>query len=52
MKKFLGKMLLKLLVMSLNSLDSADEAIFYTSGRTSNEAAFLYQLFGPTIWNK
>ncbi len=23
----------------------ADEAIFYTSGRTSNEAAFLYQLF-------
>jgi molybdopterin-dependent oxidoreductase alpha subunit len=30
---------------SLNSLDSPDEAIFYTSGRTSNEAAFLYQLF-------
>ena len=29
----------------LNSLDSPDEAIFYTSGRTSNEAAFLYQLF-------
>ena len=29
----------------LNSLNSADEAIFYTSGRTSNEAAFLYQLF-------
>lgn len=29
----------------LNSLDSADEAVFYTSGRTSNEAAFLYQLF-------
>lgn len=29
----------------LNNLDSADEAIFYTSGRTSNEAAFLYQLF-------
>src|SRR5262249_19176042 len=24
---------------------SPDEAIFYTSGRTSNEAAFLYQLF-------
>ena len=22
-----------------------DEAVFYTSGRTSNEAAFLYQLF-------
>jgi molybdopterin-dependent oxidoreductase alpha subunit len=29
----------------LNSLASPDEAIFYTSGRASNEAAFLYQLF-------
>lgn len=29
----------------LNALDSPDEAVFYTSGRTSNEAAFLYQLF-------
>lgn len=29
----------------LKQLDSPDEAIFYTSGRTSNEAAFLYQLF-------
>ena len=29
----------------LNALASPDEAIFYTSGRTSNEAAFLYQLF-------
>ena len=29
----------------LNSLASPNEAIFYTSGRTSNEAAFLYQLF-------
>ena len=29
----------------LNGLSSADEAVFYTSGRTSNEAAFLYQLF-------
>ncbi len=28
----------------LNALDSPDEAVFYTSGRTSNEAAFLYQL--------
>src|SRR5690606_14729524 len=26
-------------------LASPDEALFYTSGRTSNEAAFLYQLF-------
>jgi molybdopterin-dependent oxidoreductase alpha subunit len=29
----------------LNALDSPDEAVFYTSGRTSNEAAFLFQLF-------
>jgi molybdopterin-dependent oxidoreductase alpha subunit len=29
----------------LRSLNSPNEAIFYTSGRTSNEAAFLYQLF-------
>ena len=29
----------------LRGLASPDEAIFYTSGRTSNEAAFLYQLF-------
>lgn len=29
----------------LNKLDNPNEAIFYTSGRTSNEAAFLYQLF-------
>lgn len=30
---------------ALNKLASPDEAVFYTSGRTSNEAAFLYQLF-------
>jgi molybdopterin-dependent oxidoreductase alpha subunit len=29
----------------LNALDSPNEAAFYTSGRTVNEAAFLYQLF-------
>ena len=29
----------------LNSLASPDEALFYTSGRASNEAAFVYQLF-------
>ncbi|KOY50476.1 FdhF/YdeP family oxidoreductase [Polaribacter dokdonensis] len=34
-----------LIAEELNGLDSPDEAIFYTSGRTSNEAAFLYQLF-------
>ncbi len=35
----------ELIADELNGLDSPDEAIFYTSGRTSNEAAFLYQLF-------
>ncbi len=33
------------IAQQLNQLSSPDEAIFYTSGRTSNEAAFLYQLF-------
>ncbi|MBX2953827.1 MAG: FdhF/YdeP family oxidoreductase [Leadbetterella sp.] len=28
-----------------NRLESPDEAAFYTSGRTSNEASFVYQLF-------
>ncbi|MFN3562787.1 MAG: molybdopterin-dependent oxidoreductase, partial [Chloroherpetonaceae bacterium] len=35
----------ELIAKHLNALASPDEAIFYTSGRTSNEAAFLYQLF-------
>lgn len=35
----------QLTAQELNSLAHPDEAIFYTSGRTSNEAAFLYQLF-------
>ena len=35
----------ELLADELNSLNYPDQAIFYTSGRTSNEAAFLYQLF-------
>ncbi|MDQ3389308.1 MAG: molybdopterin-dependent oxidoreductase, partial [Gemmatimonadota bacterium] len=30
----------------LRALASPNRAVFYTSGRTSNEAAFLYQLFG------
>ena len=34
-----------LIARHLNGLDSPDEAIFYTSGKTSNEAAFAYQLF-------
>lgn len=35
----------KLIAEQLNSLVSPHEATFYTSGRSSNEAAFLYQLF-------
>ncbi|MES2463635.1 MAG: FdhF/YdeP family oxidoreductase [Armatimonadota bacterium] len=35
----------RLIGQELNALGSPDEAVFYTSGRTSNEAAFLYQLF-------
>ncbi|MCY1036049.1 FdhF/YdeP family oxidoreductase [Corallococcus sp. BB11-1] len=34
-----------LVAEELDALGSPDEACFYTSGRTSNEAAFLYQLF-------
>lgn len=34
----------ELLSSNLRALPSPDQAVFYTSGRTSNEAAFLYQL--------
>ena len=34
-----------LIGQELKALDSPNEAVFYTSGRTSNEAAFLWQLF-------
>lgn len=33
-----------LIATELRALDSPDAAAFYTSGRTSNEAAFVYQL--------
>jgi len=33
----------------LRGLDSPDEAVFYTSGRASNEAAFAYQLFARAL---
>ncbi|KTR86817.1 FdhF/YdeP family oxidoreductase [Leucobacter chromiiresistens] len=33
----------------LNALDHPDEASFYTSGRASNEAAFIYQLFARVL---
>jgi molybdopterin-dependent oxidoreductase alpha subunit len=35
----------QLIASHLQALDSPDEALFYTSGKTSNEAAFVYQLF-------
>lgn len=35
----------KIIADQLNKLDSPDEALFYTSGRVTNEPAFLYQLF-------
>jgi molybdopterin-dependent oxidoreductase alpha subunit len=34
-----------LIAKELKALDSPNEAVFYTSGRTSNETAFLFQLF-------
>jgi len=34
-----------LMAEELNGLDDPDEAIFYTSGRTVNECAFVYGLF-------
>ena len=33
----------------LRALENPNEAVFYTSGRTSNEAAFLYQLMGRQL---
>ncbi|MBQ0851005.1 FdhF/YdeP family oxidoreductase [Streptomyces sp. BH-SS-21] len=38
-----------LLASELTSLDSPDEAVFYTSGRASNEAAFVLQLFARAL---
>ena len=34
-----------MIARELKKLDHPDEAVFYTSGRSSNEAAFLYGLF-------
>jgi formate dehydrogenase major subunit len=39
----------RLVADQLAGLGSPDEAAFYTSGRTSNEAAFLYQLFARRL---
>ncbi|PYI68509.1 hypothetical protein CVV68_06820 [Arthrobacter livingstonensis] len=35
----------RIVARELHALESPDEAVFYTSGRTSNETAFQYQLF-------
>jgi molybdopterin-dependent oxidoreductase alpha subunit len=35
----------EIITNEIKNLSTPDEAVFYTSGRTSNEAAFLYQLF-------
>ncbi|MEY9844090.1 molybdopterin-dependent oxidoreductase alpha subunit [Streptacidiphilus sp. BW17] len=40
---------LQLVADELKELDDPDQAAFYTSGRTSNEAAFAYQLFARQL---
>ena len=40
---------LGLVAEELRSLDSPDQAAFYTSGKVSNEAAFVYQLFARSF---
>lgn len=40
---------LGVLAQELKGLDSPDEAVFYTSGRPSNEAAFVFQLFARAL---
>lgn len=39
----------KVVADELNLLKNPDEAVFYASGRTSNEAAFVYQLFARSF---
>ena len=39
----------RLIAEHLRALGSPNEAVFYTSGRTSNEAAFLYQLLARSF---
>jgi molybdopterin-dependent oxidoreductase alpha subunit len=38
-----------IIASSLNGLDDPNQAVFYTSGRTSNEAAYCYQLLARTL---
>ncbi|MBT8280683.1 MAG: FdhF/YdeP family oxidoreductase [Muriicola sp.] len=39
----------ELIAEHLRGLENPDEAIFYTSGRSSNEAAFLYGIFARAL---
>ena len=39
----------RLIADEMAAMASPDEAVFYTSGRTSNEAAFVYQLLARSI---
>ncbi|MDF2993318.1 MAG: anaerobic dehydrogenase, typically selenocysteine-containing [Microbacterium sp.] len=39
----------RLIAQHITALDSPDQAAFYTSGRLSNEASFLYQLFAREL---
>ncbi len=36
----------------MRAMDNPDRMEFYTSGRASNEAAFLYQLLGARLWHQ
>ncbi|RAG80420.1 hypothetical protein DN069_38265 [Streptacidiphilus pinicola] len=40
---------LQLVADELQTVEHPDQAVFYTSGRTSNEAAFAYQLFARQL---
>ncbi|WP_042365164.1 FdhF/YdeP family oxidoreductase [Streptacidiphilus neutrinimicus] len=40
---------LQLVADELKAMDDPNQAVFYTSGRTSNEAAFAYQLFARQL---
>ncbi len=39
----------ELVAQELSNLNEPDEAIFYTSGRSSNEAAFMYGMFARAL---
>ena len=39
----------RIIAQHLSRLSNPNRAVFYTSGRTSNEAAFLYQLFARLL---